>query len=85
VEDVTRGLTIPAVLQLLGAPGPDSRGFISCPWHRPDRHPSCHVVKDQRGLKCFACGATGGILDLIVAMNFAKDRASAAKWLESLR
>jgi hypothetical protein len=82
-EDVTAGWTVPKILQLMGADPPNRQNFICCPWHT-DKNPSAHVVKDGRGVKCFSCGATGGILDLIVAFNFAEDVKGAAKWLESL-
>jgi CHC2-type zinc finger protein len=85
MTDGTRGLTVPLVLRLLGAQSPDYQGFISCPSpEHPDRHPSCHVTKDQRGWACFACGAKGGVLDLIVNLGFAADRKEAASWLEQV-
>jgi hypothetical protein len=77
------GWSVPSVLQLLGAHPPDKRGWIRCPDpEHMDSNPSCHITPDKRGWRCFACGAHGGILDLIVSHGFAEDRASAAKWLE---
>lgn len=85
MTDATRGLTIPAVLRLLGAIGPDYQGFITCPSpDHPDRHPSTHITPDQRGWKCFACNAQGGVLDIIVCYGFAEDRKAAAEWLEEM-
>lgn len=85
MTDATRGLTIPAVLRLLGAIGPDYQGFITCPSpDHPDRHPSTHITPDQRGWKCFACNAQGGVLDIIVCYGFAEDRKAAAAWLEEI-
>ena len=57
-----------------------SRTWFACPSH-DDRHPSA-VVVGERGWRCFACGAKGGILDLVVALELAADRAGAAHWLE---
>ncbi|MFY9720426.1 MAG: CHC2 zinc finger domain-containing protein [Candidatus Cybelea sp.] len=60
-----------------------ARLWFRCPVHRPDNHPSCVIVgEDAKGWRCFACGARGGVLDLVVALGIADDRASAARWLE---
>ena len=81
--DATRGLDIPNVLRLMGSSGPNSQGFINCPNpSHPDRNPSAHITPDKRGYKCFACGAQGGVLDIIVNLGFAADRKEAASWLE---
>ncbi|HEY2476929.1 MAG TPA: CHC2 zinc finger domain-containing protein [Candidatus Cybelea sp.] len=60
-----------------------SRTWFICPSH-DDRHPSAIIV-GERGWRCFACGARGGVLDLCIALGFARDRASAARFLEDLR
>lgn len=75
--------TVPLALRLMGAALPNRQGLILCPVHA-ENNPSCHIVKDQRGWICFSCGAKGGVLDLIVAYNFAGNRAEAAEWLESM-
>jgi hypothetical protein len=85
MTDATRGLTVPLVLRLLGAQSPDNQGFIHCPNpSHPDKNPSCHITPDQRGWACFACGAKGGVLDLITCFGFAADRKEAAEWLEQI-
>ena len=85
MNDATLGLTVPLVLRLLGAPSPDNDGWMTCPNpEHPDRHPSAHITKDQRGWKCFACGAAGGVLDTVVCFGFASDRKEAASWLEQV-
>lgn len=58
---------------------PNRQGFIRCPIHAEDS-PSCHLL--ERGYYCFGCGAKGGLLDLAIALGVARDRASAACWLE---
>ena len=69
--------TIYDVLRLAGFEPPGRHGFVSCPLHA-ERSASFHVVGDGRGYRCFGCGAAGGILDLIVALGIAHDRAAAA-------
>jgi hypothetical protein len=59
------------------------RTWFSCPVHRPDEHPSA-VIVGERGFRCHACGAKGGVLDLTVALGHGRDRAAAARWLENL-
>jgi DNA primase len=56
------------------------RVWFCCPVHA-DRHPSA-VVVGEAGWRCHACGAHGGILDLVVALGLAQDRAAAARYLE---
>lgn len=82
-EDVTLGWSIPKILQLLGKPAPNAKGWIRCPVHA-DTNPSCHIVSSGRGWRCFSCEAKGGIFDLIVAYGFAEDEKTAAKFLESV-
>ena len=41
-------------------------GAILCPVHE-DRSPSCYVYHD--GYKCFACGASGSVIDLVMAVR----------------
>jgi len=69
------------VLALAGFEAPNRHGFVSCPLHS-ETTASFHIVADGRGWKCFGCGAKGGVLDLVVALGVAPDRASAASWLE---
>jgi hypothetical protein len=53
-----------------------------CPSHN-DTHPS--AFGGQRGWRCFACGAKGGLLDLGVALGLGNDRAAVARRLERRR
>jgi len=73
--------TIADVLRLAGQSTPNARGYFSCPVH-DDRHPSARVQASGRGWRCHACGAKGGVLDLVVALGRARDRAHAAQWIE---
>lgn len=45
--------------------------FVACPWHGPERTPSCslRVHEDGIGVKCFGCGRGGTALDLIAAVR----------------
>jgi CHC2 zinc finger len=51
---------------------PQAHGLlIRCPWHA-DRTPSCSVregVDKTIAVKCFGCGATGDVLDLVAVSN----------------
>jgi DNA primase len=69
------------VLRLAGYEPPNGHGFVNCPLHA-ERSASFHVCADGRGYRCFGCGAKGGVLDLVVALDVASDHASAARWLE---
>jgi hypothetical protein len=43
---------------------------IRCPWHHPDRRPSCSVFRGEDGtigVRCFSCGATGDVFYLVAA------------------
>lgn len=43
------------------------RGFISCPFHAPDKTPSCKIY--EKTFYCFACGAHGDILNFVMQMD----------------
>lgn len=43
-----------------------ANGAIRCPVH-DDRSPSCYVYPN--GYKCFACGASGSVIDLVMAVR----------------
>jgi hypothetical protein len=73
--------TIADVLRLGGFQPANKRGFLCCPLHT-ERSPSFHIVASGRGFRCFGCNAKGGVLDLVIALGIASDRASAAAWLE---
>jgi hypothetical protein len=60
---------------------PVRRNYFRCPSHA-DRTPSAHVSKDRRAWYCHGCRANGGVAELILRLGEAKDRASAAQWLE---
>jgi len=51
---------------------PQARGLlIRCPWHA-DRTPSCSVWEaddETIAVNCFACGATGDVLDLVAVSH----------------
>lgn len=51
---------------------PQGRGLmISCPWHA-DRTPSCSVREaddETIAVKCFGCGASGDVLDLVAVCH----------------
>lgn len=80
---VVNRATISDVLRLDGVATIQARERIwfQCAVHA-DTHPSA-VVVGKSGWRCFACGAKGGLLDLVVAFGHARTRADAATWLES--
>ena len=55
---------------------------VTCPFHSPDRHPSCDVSLAKDAFCCRSCGASGGYLDVVVRAGLADTRHEAAKWLE---
>ena len=60
--------------------------LVRCPAaNHEDRNPSCSLNPDKRFWHCFACGAEGGVLDLIVASGSAIDRRNAVEWLRVAR
>jgi len=62
-----------------------ARGLlIRCPWHA-DRIPSCSVrqAEDETiAVKCFGCGATGDVFDLVAAGNGLDARRNFPRVLE---
>jgi putative DNA primase/helicase len=86
MTSVLERATMRDALTIARLPEPNARGFIRCPFHRPDNNPSLHLVGDpgrETGYKCFACGESGGVFDFLVNARFAPDRAAAAKMLEA--
>src|SRR5579859_735448 len=53
---------------------------ICCPFH-PDKRPSCRVELDKKIWHCFACDASGNILEFVARMEGNADdlRAAAIK------
>jgi hypothetical protein len=81
VKSVVRRVTTSDILWLAGyTPPTNSNRLIRCPIHG-DTIPSLRVF--ERGFRCFGCGRRGGLLDLVVDLGFAGDRAGAARWLET--
>ena len=77
--------TVPNILHRIGIAVPeDPRKLIRCPLPgHNDNEPSFRVY--PKGFVCFGCSKKGGLLDLIVMLGRATDRASAARWLEGGR
>ena len=44
---------------------PNRAGFICCPFHQGDRHPSLKLYDGGRGWHCFGCGAGGDVIDFV--------------------
>ena len=51
-----------------------------CPFHE-DRHPSLHFDIKRNRYKCFSCGASGNVIDLVMRYMNACRRFSAEKCL----
>jgi DNA primase len=75
VDDVLR-------LARVEVPG-NEKAALRCPLHR-ESSPSFHRQKSGRGFKCFGCGAHGGVLDLVVALQLAPNRKGAVDMLVGL-
>lgn len=84
-DSIVDRLSIVAVLRAAGVVMPDDpKRLIRCPLPlHDDGTPSFRAF--DRGFRCFGCGQHGGVLDLVVALGKAHDRASAARWLEDGR
>ena len=50
-----------------------------CPFHN-DTHPSLHFNRGKNRYKCFACGASGDVVDLVMKYNNVGFR-EAVEWL----
>lgn len=84
-ESIFARATIRVVLRLAGITEPDRSGRLRCPLPgHDDRQPSFKIVGEPAtGWVCYGCGRRGGIVDLVIALGFARDRSSAARWLET--
>jgi len=84
---VLKRLTI-ARVYALAVPGRVIRrwghsAIVRCPvTGHEDNHPSCLMNEVADRWRCLACGARGGMLDVVIAAGHAVDRAGAARWLE---
>jgi hypothetical protein len=72
-------LTARQILTLAGHVAPAERKPMRCIFHA-ERRPSLSIL--DRGYRCWACGAHGGLLDLAIAVGFGYDHQSAAQALE---
>lgn len=55
---------------------------VPCPSPaHPDKHPSCTINACKALFYCHACGAGGGVLDLVVFAGLANSRHDAATFL----
>ncbi|WP_406699183.1 CHC2 zinc finger domain-containing protein [Singulisphaera sp. Ch08] len=54
------------LLSRLGAPSPS--GNWLCPFHA-DTNPNLHITPDGEHFKCFACDATGDVVDLVARFD----------------
>lgn len=82
---VVQRATVRDVLRFAGVAVPDDpRKLIRCPLPgHNDSMPSFRAF--DKGFVCFGCSKKGGLLDLIIALGKARDRAAAARWLEGSR
>lgn len=79
--DKLRALPIEAVAAKLGLNV--RRHMACCVWH-DDHNPSMHFNTAKNKCHCFSCGHSGGVFDLVMAVN-GLDFKGAARWLEGLR
>ena len=64
--DEIRGTPIEEVAENLGIG--IVRHMALCPFHN-DKHPSLHFDLKKNRYKCFACGASGNVIDLVMRYN----------------
>ena len=64
----------------LSVRGTGAQRSVNCPFH-PDKRPSCRVELERRLFHCFACEASGNILEFVARLEGDKDdlRAAAVK------
>jgi DNA primase len=64
----------------LASRGTGTQRSIACPFH-PDKRPSCRVELDKKIWHCFACEASGNVLEFVARMEGDADdlRAAALK------
>ncbi len=79
LDAILRVATIADVLQLANVALPTrERENIRCPLPgHEDGTPSFTIQSSGRGYRCHGCGGHGGVLELVVAMDLARDRARA--------
>ena len=77
--DKLRALPIEAVAAKLGLNV--RRHMACCVWH-DDHNPSMHFNTAKNKCHCFSCGHSGGVFDLVMAVN-GLDFKGAARWLEA--
>src|SRR5687767_7632638 len=58
-----------------------SQRSIHCPFHKPDKRPSCRVELDKKVFHCFACEASGNVLEFVALLEGDPDdlRGAATK------
>ncbi len=66
-EEIKDSTTMRDILQRYGLPQPNRRGFIHCPFHGDDRHPSMKIY--DQDYHCFACGENGDIFSFVQRME----------------
>jgi DNA primase len=44
-------------------------GFISCPFHGSDKHPSMKIYPGRRGYHCFTCGEGGDVISFVMGID----------------
>lgn len=44
-------------------------GFISCPLHGADKHPSMKIYPGRRGYHCFTCGEGGDVISFVMKVD----------------
>jgi hypothetical protein len=81
-EILTNTDALASILEELGATG-ENRSHLRCPFHQPDEHGSLSVFlcnKTGRArYRCQACGATGTIIDAVMARDHCEVGAAMAK------
>lgn len=58
------------------------RNKCKCPFHNPDLHPSLSLDMKRNRYHCFACGAKGDVIDLVMKVANISFR-QACQWLAS--
>ena len=68
IEDVAKRLGIEV-----------GRNKALCPFHE-DRHPSLHFDIKRNRYKCFSCGASGNVIDLVMRYMYVSFK-EAVEWM----
>jgi len=82
---VKTAVPIERVLERIGHPfvrKPDGHIEAICPIHKGTHQRQFKTTTNRRGFKCFSCGVSGNVLDLVAALEQLELREAALRLVE---